>query len=371
MVSLPASCCAGALAKLIAAVRSCGPPRGHLQASAGCTAKSIVAATAIMRPPPGVAPAGILYRDMYARDLSGTHVEMRCLRELVQHKLPRLAAHLDALACDMSILATGAGCCGCCGRGGGGGGGAVLWSVCCCCCARMRLLAGAQISPGRPRAASPLQAGLAYPCRLVPVPVLHEPAGGDGGARVGCAAARGDQGMLGCAPAPVCMPALGVWWPGLTTAAVPSWIHKTLQGRGARLQPCLNPWRYLPTCVLPSLPAGPQVLFRVALALLKLHEPLLLAQVGCSCLFPDGHGLRRIPLACTNDGDPRLLSRSVPAAFSRGVRNATHPLLLFIAGQPRRVAACGAGGGSRSVRSGHAHEGKLSLFYSKFTLTAC
>ncbi|EFN58503.1 hypothetical protein CHLNCDRAFT_56888 [Chlorella variabilis] len=49
---------------------------------------------------------GILYRDMYARDLTGTHVEMRCLRELVQHKLPRLAAHMDALACDMSILAT-------------------------------------------------------------------------------------------------------------------------------------------------------------------------------------------------------------------------------------------------------------------------
>lgn len=54
-----------------------------------------------------VPPAGILYRDMYARDLTGTHVEMRCLRELVQHKLPRLAAHLDALGCDMSILATG------------------------------------------------------------------------------------------------------------------------------------------------------------------------------------------------------------------------------------------------------------------------
>ena len=44
---------------------------------------------------------------MYARDLTGTHVEMRCLRELVQHKLPRLAAHMDALGCDMSILATG------------------------------------------------------------------------------------------------------------------------------------------------------------------------------------------------------------------------------------------------------------------------
>ena len=45
---------------------------------------------------------------MYARDLTGTHVEMRCLRELVGHKLPRLATHLDALGCDMSILATGA-----------------------------------------------------------------------------------------------------------------------------------------------------------------------------------------------------------------------------------------------------------------------
>jgi hypothetical protein len=45
---------------------------------------------------------------MYARDLTGTHVEMRCLRELVEHKLPRLAAHMDALGCDMSILATGA-----------------------------------------------------------------------------------------------------------------------------------------------------------------------------------------------------------------------------------------------------------------------
>jgi hypothetical protein len=55
----------------------------------------------------GLAGAGILYKDMYARDLTGTHVEMRCLRELVQHKLPRLAAHMDALACDMSILATG------------------------------------------------------------------------------------------------------------------------------------------------------------------------------------------------------------------------------------------------------------------------
>lgn len=50
--------------------------------------------------------AGILYKDMYARDLTGCHVEMRSLRELVETKLPRLAAHLTALRCDMSILAT-------------------------------------------------------------------------------------------------------------------------------------------------------------------------------------------------------------------------------------------------------------------------
>ncbi|KAL4457817.1 hypothetical protein ABPG75_012682 [Micractinium tetrahymenae] len=49
---------------------------------------------------------GILYKDMYASNLNGTHVEMRSLHELVQHKLPRLGAHMDALGCDMSILAT-------------------------------------------------------------------------------------------------------------------------------------------------------------------------------------------------------------------------------------------------------------------------
>ena len=43
---------------------------------------------------------------MYARDLCGTHVEMRALRELVEAKLPRLAAHMSALGCDMSLLAT-------------------------------------------------------------------------------------------------------------------------------------------------------------------------------------------------------------------------------------------------------------------------
>ena len=49
---------------------------------------------------------GILYQDMYANDLSGCHVEMRSLRELVAVKLPHLASHMEGLRCDMSILAT-------------------------------------------------------------------------------------------------------------------------------------------------------------------------------------------------------------------------------------------------------------------------
>ena len=43
---------------------------------------------------------------MYARDLAGAHVEMRSLAQLVQAKLPRLGAHMAALACDTSLLAT-------------------------------------------------------------------------------------------------------------------------------------------------------------------------------------------------------------------------------------------------------------------------
>lgn len=43
---------------------------------------------------------------MFTHNLSGTHVEMRSLWELVTSKLPRLAAHLRALSCDISILAT-------------------------------------------------------------------------------------------------------------------------------------------------------------------------------------------------------------------------------------------------------------------------
>eukprot|EP00891_Asterochloris_glomerata_P005166 jgi/Astpho2/5166/Aster-04750 len=50
--------------------------------------------------------AGILYHDMYAANLVGTHVEMRSLEELLSKKQPRLYKHLQALSCDMSIIAT-------------------------------------------------------------------------------------------------------------------------------------------------------------------------------------------------------------------------------------------------------------------------
>lgn len=49
---------------------------------------------------------GILYHDMYASDLVGTHVEMRSLEELMCKKLPKLYKHLQAQQCEMSIIAT-------------------------------------------------------------------------------------------------------------------------------------------------------------------------------------------------------------------------------------------------------------------------
>jgi len=49
---------------------------------------------------------GILYHDLYASTLSGCHVEMRSLDDLVDQKLPRLAKHMKFLNCDMSILST-------------------------------------------------------------------------------------------------------------------------------------------------------------------------------------------------------------------------------------------------------------------------
>lgn len=62
--------------------------------------------TTLPAPPNNNNTTGILYQDMYARDLSGTHVEMRSLHALVATKLPALHDHLAALRCDMSILAT-------------------------------------------------------------------------------------------------------------------------------------------------------------------------------------------------------------------------------------------------------------------------
>ncbi len=49
---------------------------------------------------------GILYHDMYANNLSGCHVEMRSLDMLVESKLPKLAKHMRALECGMTMLAT-------------------------------------------------------------------------------------------------------------------------------------------------------------------------------------------------------------------------------------------------------------------------
>ncbi|KAK9832050.1 hypothetical protein WJX81_002190 [Elliptochloris bilobata] len=49
---------------------------------------------------------GILYRNTYAHNLVGAHVEMRSLEELVAAKLPRLHRRLAELGCDMTILAT-------------------------------------------------------------------------------------------------------------------------------------------------------------------------------------------------------------------------------------------------------------------------
>ncbi|KAK9808174.1 hypothetical protein WJX73_005269 [Symbiochloris irregularis] len=51
-------------------------------------------------------PGGILYQGMYAQNLVGAQVEMRSFEELVAAKLPKLAAHLRELNCDMTLIAT-------------------------------------------------------------------------------------------------------------------------------------------------------------------------------------------------------------------------------------------------------------------------
>ena len=48
---------------------------------------------------------------MFASNLSGTHVEMRSLWELVQAKLPRLAAHLQVPPLSLGPHATACMCC--------------------------------------------------------------------------------------------------------------------------------------------------------------------------------------------------------------------------------------------------------------------
>ena len=49
---------------------------------------------------------GIVYENVYASNLSGCHVEIRTLQQLVGMKLPRLAKHMSYLQCDMSLIGT-------------------------------------------------------------------------------------------------------------------------------------------------------------------------------------------------------------------------------------------------------------------------
>lgn len=119
--------------------------------------------------------------------------------------------------------------------------------------------------------------------RLVPLPVLHQPAGGDGGTRVGRAAERGHQGarVPGWGAGNGCCWLLGVDQASPSRAAAP--LLLPLWGKHYSC-----PFRLVlhPTCA-----AVPQVLFRVALALLKLHEPLLLAQARGAAA---GRGRQRV-----------------------------------------------------------------------------
>lgn len=50
--------------------------------------------------------ARILLAGTYSHNLEGCQVEMKALAELVSSKLPRLAAHMEALEVDMSVMAT-------------------------------------------------------------------------------------------------------------------------------------------------------------------------------------------------------------------------------------------------------------------------
>ncbi|PNH10252.1 TBC1 domain family member 2A, partial [Tetrabaena socialis] len=48
----------------------------------------------------------ICFPGTFGHNLSGAHVEMKTLQDLIQEKLPRLGAHMAALGCDASLIAT-------------------------------------------------------------------------------------------------------------------------------------------------------------------------------------------------------------------------------------------------------------------------
>lgn len=48
----------------------------------------------------------VLFQDCYTNDLSGSHVEQRVFKDLLNNKCPRLAAHLEMIGCDVSLVIT-------------------------------------------------------------------------------------------------------------------------------------------------------------------------------------------------------------------------------------------------------------------------
>ncbi|KAL6952799.1 hypothetical protein U1Q18_048793 [Sarracenia purpurea var. burkii] len=48
----------------------------------------------------------VLVSDCYTHNLSGCHVEQRVFKDLLAKKCPRIAAHLEALEFDVSLVAT-------------------------------------------------------------------------------------------------------------------------------------------------------------------------------------------------------------------------------------------------------------------------
>ncbi|CAL1407320.1 unnamed protein product [Linum trigynum] len=48
----------------------------------------------------------VLVSDCYTNNLSGCHVEQRVFKDLLAKQCPRIAAHLDSLEFDVSLVAT-------------------------------------------------------------------------------------------------------------------------------------------------------------------------------------------------------------------------------------------------------------------------